>query len=101
MEWLRLFIPPSQGPRTDPIMGLSIMGLSSSIFSSAKGAAGRAVYWDLSTISCTVLMRLLMKVINLFNKHDPKVSSKSKIIRGPVYPRRVPVSILCPSVLQK
>ena len=97
MEWLRLFIPPFS--RTQD--RLNHGSVTSSIFSSAKGAAGRAVYWDLSTISCTVLMRLLMNVINLFNKHGPKVSSKSKIIRGPVYPRRVLMSILCPSVLQK
>ena len=50
--------------------------------SPAKGTVGRAVYWDLSTMSCTVLMRLLMKA-NLFSKHGPRVSSSNKIIRGP------------------
>ena len=30
-----------------------------------------------------MVMQLFMKVISLFNKHGPKVSSESKIIRGP------------------
>ena len=42
-----------------------------------------AAYWDLSTLSCTMLMRPLIKFINLFSRHGPKVSSKSKVIRGP------------------
>ena len=52
--------------------------------SPAKGTIVRAVYWDLSTMSCTVLMRLLMKATNLFSKHGPKVSNSNKIIRGPI-----------------
>ena len=55
----------------------------SSILSPAKGTIVRAVYWDLSTMSCTMLMRLLMKATNLFSKHGPKVSNSNKIIRGP------------------
>ena len=48
-----------------------------------KGTIGRAAYWGLSTMSYTVLMRLLMKATNLFSKHGLKVSSSNKIIRGP------------------
>ena len=44
---------------------------------------GKAVYWNLRTMSCTALMRLLMKATNLFSKHGPRVSSSNKIIRGP------------------
>ena len=51
--------------------------------SPAKGTVGRATYWDLSTMSCTVLMWLLMKATNLFSKHGPKVSSSNEITRGP------------------
>ena len=51
--------------------------------SPAKGTVCRAAYWDLSTMSCTVLMQLLMKATNLFSKHGPKVSCSNKIIRGP------------------
>ena len=51
--------------------------------SPAKGTVGRAVYWDLSTMSCSTLMQLLMKATNLFSKHGPKVSSSNKILRGP------------------
>ena len=46
-------------------------------------SVGKAVYWDLPTMSCTALMRLLMKAANLFSKHGPKVISSNKIIRGP------------------
>ena len=51
--------------------------------SPAKGTVGKAVYWDLRTMSCTALMQLLMKATNLFSKHGLKVSSGNKIIRGP------------------
>ena len=34
-------------------------------------------------MSCTVLMRLLMKATNLFSKHGQRVSNSNKIIRGP------------------
>ena len=59
------------------------MGLVSSTLSPAKRTVCRAAYWDLSTMSCTLLMRLLMKATNLFSKHGPKVSSSNEIIRGP------------------
>ena len=42
-----------------------------------------AAYWDLSTLSCTMLMRPLIKFINLFSRHGLKVNGKSKVIRGP------------------
>ena len=42
-----------------------------------------AAYWDLSTLSCTMLMWPLIKFINLFSRHGLKVNSKSKMIRGP------------------
>ena len=51
--------------------------------SPAKGTVGKAVYWDLRTMSCTALMQLLMKATNLFSKHGLKVSSDNKIIKGP------------------
>ena len=53
------------------------------ILSFTRGGFGRTAYWDLSTISCTMLIRPLIKFINLFSKHSPKVNSKSKMIRGP------------------
>ena len=53
------------------------------MLSPAKGTVGKAVYWDLRTMSCTALMRLLMKATNLFSKHGPKVSSSNEIARGP------------------
>ena len=71
--------PTSLGFRNRPNHGSGI----SSIVSPAKGTIGRAVYCDLSTMSCTVLMQLLMKATNLFSEHGPKVSNSNKIIRGP------------------
>ena len=53
------------------------------ILSFTRGGFGRAAYWDLSTISCTMLMWPLIKFINLFSRHGPKVSSKSEMMRGP------------------
>ena len=34
-------------------------------------------------MSCTALMRLLMKATSVFSKHGLRVSSSNKIIRGP------------------
>ena len=53
------------------------------ILSFTRGRFDRAAYWDLSTISCTMLMWPLIKFINLFSRHGPKVNSKSEMIRGP------------------
>ena len=79
MEWLRSFIPPFSRIQDRPNHGSGV----SSILSPAKGTVCRAAYWDLSTMSCTVLMQLLMKATNLFSEHGPKVSNSNKIIRGP------------------
>ena len=53
------------------------------ILSFTGGGFGRAAYWDLSTLNCTMLMRPLIKFIDLFIRHCLKVNSKSKMIRGP------------------
>ena len=49
--------PTSLGFRNRPNHGSEV----SSILSPAKGTVGNAAYWDLSTMSCTVLMQFLMK----------------------------------------
>ena len=57
MEWLWFFIPPFSRIQDRPNHGSEV----SSILSPAKGTVGRAAYWDLSTMSCIVLMQFLMK----------------------------------------
>ena len=57
MEELRSFTPPFSRIQDRPNHGSGV----SSILSPTKGTVGKAVYWDLRTMSYTALMGLLMK----------------------------------------